>query len=363
MLRFGEWRIRSDSATPREVVLELTTDCNMGCSYCFRRALGVEATYMDRSLALEVVEQCSRLGIEKILFSGWGEPTLHPSFSELLWRAREAGLEVSVNTNGSKLEELARDLVEAGVSEVIVSLDAFDYESYEKLRGFPAKKVLGGLEQLLNEKISRGRRRPKLVVHFVATRLNVEELAKFPEFARRYSVSKLEVSHLIPIDVSMEKNLSCLRDPRCVEALERSLNELGKYMFSHYFEVSVPRNRPSVERRCPYAHAQATFVGVDGSISPCLFYAHRGKHSFDEIERRIERVVFGHVLEGIDAVWRNPEYVSFRARAALSLMPSCLDCPLAQYCEPTLTNERDCWGNAPTCSHCPFSHRIAVCPL
>ncbi len=363
MIRFGEWVISSSLPRPREVVIELSTDCNMDCPYCFRKAMGVEPSYMDRDSAVDVIEQCARIGVERILFSGWGEPTIHPFFRDLVWLAREKGIEVVVNTNGSTLEKLAEDLVEAGVSEVVVSVDFFDEELYRRSRGASMKPVLEGLDALLNEKRSRGARRPRVTVHFVVTKMNVDELRKFPEFAKRYSVSKLEVSHVVPLSAEMEAEIACFNDQSCVESLEKSLEEIGKYMFSHYFEVVLPRNRPSVERRCPYASAGATFVSVDGYVAPCLLYAHPGKHSFDGVVRELKRVVFGNVAEGIDTVWRKPSYVAFRARATLSLMPSCLDCPLARFCEPTLSNERDCWGNTPTCSHCPFSHRIATCPL
>lgn len=363
LMKFGEWVLSHSGALPKKLVLEISTSCNLRCRHCFRNAFGIEPRHAPMSLVESVAEQCSRIGIERVMLSGWGEPTTHPRFLDIVWALRERGIEVAVNTNGTTLAKYARELVEAGVSEIVVSLDGFSEESYAAMRGYPIERVLEGLEVLASERSSRSARRPRLVIHFVATRQNVRDLAQFPEFARRYAVSRLEVSHLIPLDPSMEREMACFSDHKCVEELERIGREISKYMFSHYFEVQLPRNRPSVERRCPYARELATFVTVDGYVAPCIFYAHPSTHSFDEVKRTINPIYFGRVEEGLDRVWKRRSYAEFRLRAALSLMPSCLDCHLAKYCEPTLSNEKDCWGNSPTCSHCPYSHRLATCPL
>ncbi|NPA96473.1 MAG: radical SAM protein [Crenarchaeota archaeon] len=362
-LRIGEWVVSSSSRAPRALVLELTTSCNLSCAHCFRRAVGIEGRHAPLDMVELVAEQCRELGIERVTLSGWGEPTTYPRFLDAVWMLRDAGVEVAVNTNGIALARIASELVEARVSEVILSVDAFSPETYSAIRGARLEAVEEGLDQLRNERESRGCRRPRVVTHFVVTRLNVGELRNFPEFAKRFAVSKLEISHLVPLNRFMERELACFSDPSCIEELERVSSEISKYMFSHYYEITIPRSRPSVERRCPYAAKQAAFVRVDGAVAPCIFYAHPSTHSFNFVERRVNPVIFGRVDEGLDRVWTKPSYIEFRARAALSIMPSCLDCHLAPYCEPTRSNEKDCWGNSPTCSHCPYSHRLATCPL
>ena len=362
-LTFASWIVVDRSRAPRTVVIEVSTRCNLSCRHCFRRFSRLEERLMDSATLREVIDQCVSLGVERVVFTGWGEPTTHPRLLDAVQELKERGVEVAINTNGTTLESVADELVELGVDEVIVSLEAFDPGRYEEIRGVSMDRVVGGLEALKAFREARSSRRPRIVTHFVVTRSNVDELRSFPDFAKRFAVSKLVVSHLVPLTASMERELACFSDPACVERLERVLEEISKYMFSHYFEVYTPSSRPRIERRCPYAWASATFVGVDGYISPCIFYAHDTRYSFDSIERTIKRITFGHISDGLENVWRSKDYVEFRARAALSLMPSCLDCKLAHYCEPTLSNERDCWGNTPTCSHCPFSHGLAVCPL
>jgi len=106
------------------------------------------------------------------------------------------------------------------------------------------------------------------------------------------------------------------------------------------------------------------YIRYDGYVAPCIYYAHNWRNAFFGIEREIHRVLFGNIREkNLLEIWRSPEYALFRFRATFFTQPSCLDCPLAPYCTYTLSNESDCWGNTPTCAHCPYSHDIARCPL
>lgn len=98
----------------------LTGRCNFRCPYC-RRVGGPD---IDFEQAYQTVRLWSAERLYTIRFSG-GEPTLYPRLEELVMTARRFGIEkIAVSTNGSAPLYLYRRLIEAGVNDLSVSLDA-----------------------------------------------------------------------------------------------------------------------------------------------------------------------------------------------------------------------------------------------
>jgi MoaA/NifB/PqqE/SkfB family radical SAM enzyme len=119
----------------------VTSLCNRRCTYCFlppdffasRLQMSVEAFS-------GIVAWCQRHNVPELTFLG-GEPSLHPSFSEMVTRARDGGLDVRVVTNGARR---FRHLIESGgvdprdLSRVAVSLDTMDETVQDGFRGHGA---------------------------------------------------------------------------------------------------------------------------------------------------------------------------------------------------------------------------------
>ncbi len=54
----------------------------------------------------KVVENVLEAGVEKISFSGWGEPLVNPYIIEFIKCAKESGFKVLLNTNGYYLDSI-----------------------------------------------------------------------------------------------------------------------------------------------------------------------------------------------------------------------------------------------------------------
>ena len=67
---------------PRRLVFELTNACNLNCVMCGRNAADFKATRFDMDVfrSLEPLMDT----IEEVTLMGWGEPTVHPDFPEML---------------------------------------------------------------------------------------------------------------------------------------------------------------------------------------------------------------------------------------------------------------------------------------
>jgi GTP 3',8-cyclase len=129
--------------------LSVTDRCDLKCRYCMPEE-GVEWLGKDKLLTLEekikVVETLVELGIDRLKITG-GEPLLYPQLIELVDRLSRLTLkDLSLTTNGTRLETLAKPLQKAGLKRVTVSLDSMNEVKFKAItRGGSLKKVWKGL--------------------------------------------------------------------------------------------------------------------------------------------------------------------------------------------------------------------------
>ncbi len=367
-VRFGEWIVEpSKSSRPSRVMVELTMKCNYNCIYCFRRSLvNEDITEMDWDLALKVLRDSREAGVEWIVLSGWGEPLTHPRALDFMHKAKSMGFKVLLNTNGSLLSEYAEDLVRMEIDNVTISVDSMSKEEYEKLRaGGRLTKVIEGMSILREAKMKRSTRTPEVNVAVTVTRLNVSTLKDTAYNAWRLGASRMYVSNIIPISKSVEEELACYYNGECIRILEESKMEIAKLGLELGIEVVMPNTSKCYsERECPFMTRKAVYIRSDGLVTPCIYYAHHWRNTMYGVNREIKPIVYGDLRENkLLDVWFSDDYIKFRATAYFMKQPSCIDCPLQEYCTLTLTNEADCWGNTPTCAHCPYSRRMCRCPL
>jgi MoaA/NifB/PqqE/SkfB family radical SAM enzyme len=134
----------------------ITSQCNRRCTYCF---LPPDFFASGMRMSVEsfsgVVGWSQRQGIREITLLG-GEPSLHPSFAEMVSLASDRGMNVRVVTNGARrFQRLLKDwLIDpAQLSRVAVSMDTLDEAVQDEFRGpgawrdaMSTIKLLGDLE-------------------------------------------------------------------------------------------------------------------------------------------------------------------------------------------------------------------------
>ena len=117
--------------------ISVTDRCNFRCTYCMP-ADNVE--FMDRSnlLSFEEIQRVaqivSRMGINRLRLTG-GEPLMRKNLPVLIKMLSEVdGIEdIAMTTNAYFLKDQAKDLKDAGLKRLNVSLDALDPEKFLSL--------------------------------------------------------------------------------------------------------------------------------------------------------------------------------------------------------------------------------------
>ena len=129
-------RARADApARPVCAYLETTNRCNLLCTTCPRTYEELEPPAdMSWELFTGIVDQVPR--IARVVLHGVGEPMMVKNLPRMIRYLKGRGVYVLFNTNGTLLApKKRRELIDTGLDELRVSLDAADAERFFKVRG------------------------------------------------------------------------------------------------------------------------------------------------------------------------------------------------------------------------------------
>lgn len=187
---------------PRMLLVETTNLCNLSCAHCARRVVyGARnrkaCGCMEWQLWKRIVDEIARYPGVTLRPFGEGEPLLHPQLPALIEYAKAQGVSnIWLNTNGTLLtEERSKSLLEAGLDQLEVSIDAYSVETYEKIKGRPllAEVTSNALRYIeLKERILP---HGKVVASFVESDLNAHETHEFAEFWEHHA----DAVHIRPV--------------------------------------------------------------------------------------------------------------------------------------------------------------------
>lgn len=149
--------------------ISLTDHCNLRCIYCMPedQTFRPNAELMQDDEILLLARLFASLGFDKVRLTG-GEPTVRANIVDIVRGiAHTEGIRsVSLTTNGLLLSKLAKNLAEAGLHRVNVSLDTLNPEKFHRLtrwgkledvwNGIQAAEAAGLTPIKLNAVVVRG---------------------------------------------------------------------------------------------------------------------------------------------------------------------------------------------------------------
>jgi len=168
----------------RGIDLNFNNACNLTCKYCFTNSpVGDNAhVSLDIDMVRSIADQADELGIFEFDLQG-GELLLRPDvLFEVLEAIRPERFYLYLTTNGYFLDKkMAKRLADAKVGRVSVSVDSFDEETHDTIRGREGswKRAMDGLKNIQEVGID-----PYLnitVGHYNAFSEDIELLCKYSE--------------------------------------------------------------------------------------------------------------------------------------------------------------------------------------
>ncbi|MFB4162306.1 GTP 3',8-cyclase MoaA [Alteribacillus sp. JSM 102045] len=140
----------------KDLRISVIDRCNFRCRYCMpEEVFGPDFPFLpkDKLLSFEEITRLAKifvsLGVEKIRVTG-GEPLLRKDLPKLIRRLGliEGISDIGLTTNGSLLTKYAKELKDAGLNRINVSLDSIDNEVFRQMNGgrCDVSTVLEGIE-------------------------------------------------------------------------------------------------------------------------------------------------------------------------------------------------------------------------
>jgi len=136
---------------PKYYQLETIRVCNANCPFCAIDQWDKSIPLMSDNLFEKIASELSEYAdwIEVVCIARAGEPLLDKKIVQRTRRLKEAGIKkISMSTNVSMLtEKKAVDLLEAGLNDIMLSIDSIDKEEYENMRvGLKYETVIANIE-------------------------------------------------------------------------------------------------------------------------------------------------------------------------------------------------------------------------
>ena len=141
----------------KDLRISVTDRCNFRCTYCMPAEIfGESYQFLPKGeiLSFEEITRLARsfvgLGVNKLRITG-GEPLLRTDLPRLISMLSEVdpSIDLTLTTNAYLLPQQARELKDAGLQRVTISLDTLDDDIFRQMngRGFPVQRVLDGIEK------------------------------------------------------------------------------------------------------------------------------------------------------------------------------------------------------------------------
>ncbi|MEM2738184.1 MAG: GTP 3',8-cyclase MoaA [Candidatus Bathyarchaeia archaeon] len=252
----------------------LTRPCNLHCSFCHAEGEDKYAENLGEMTAEEIVRIAKiavSLGVSKIKLTG-GEPLMRKDITQIVRGiASLTGLEeLSMTTNGTLLEPLAKELKANGLKRVNINLPTIDGETYCKLTGGKLENVLRGVKAAIEAGLN-----PVKLNMLVLKGVNDMHVQGMIDFARE-SGAVLQLIELEPVNISREY----------YETYHKPLDEYEEMLRQKALEIE---NRKTMQNRRVYhlpdlkvevvhpientdfcMHCTRMRVTSDGKLKPCL---------------------------------------------------------------------------------------------
>ncbi len=251
----------------RMVAWEVTRSCNLRCIHC--RASAERGPYpgeLSTEEALGLLQDMASFARPVVILTG-GEPLLRSDILQLARRGTELGLRMVMAPNGTLLSVArARELSEAGIQRISISLDGASEETHDAFRCVPGA-FQGALQGIRAAKEAG----LPFQINTTVTQRNLQELPKIMDAAVQLGA----VAHHIFLLVPTGRGKEMAADAISPEEYERTLHwfydqrervplQLKATCAPHYYRILRQRARAEGKSVTPQTH------GLDAVTRGCL---------------------------------------------------------------------------------------------
>ena len=330
----GERRLGVPERDPVCLYLETTNRCNLLCTTCPRTYAELEPPAdMSWELFRSIVDQVPR--IERAVLHGVGEPMLVKHLPKMVRYLKDRGTYVLFNTNGTVLNEKnGRAIIEAGLDELRVSLDAATQKTYLAVRGKDYfKRIIRNVRAFRDLQEREGKDRPRVSAWLTGLKETIAELPAFVKLAAEIGVKEVYLQRLVFFD---QESIGRARPDQALyekmngddAALLAEAATLAK-SYGMTFSASGVASEPGMSLKrtsdgTPWSRCRrpwtVMYITANGRALPCCIapFSQRGYENY---------TLGDATQQTLRAIWNGPAYRTFR-EALLSDQPpsACASC-------------------------------------
>jgi radical SAM protein with 4Fe4S-binding SPASM domain len=300
---------------PPRMDLALTYSCNNSCYFCYTGG-PKKVTELSTSDWKKAINKLWDSGIPQIVFTG-GEPTLRSDLVELIEHSKE--FVTGLVTNGRKLASLAKELRQAELDYVQVSLESNIKEVHDRMVGVEGawKETTDGIIEALKANL-------EVITN---TTLTKDNLILFPDLIQAGSELGLKMMACNTLicsgrgTCSKKDSGAPLEDlkstlTRALDVAQKAGIKLEWYSPTCYKQFN-PIEFGFGAKACSAAQYNMT-IEPDGSVIPCQSW-------FKE--------KLGNILQDPwSNIWNHPVASGFREKAYLKGRTECEECEYLNQC-------------------------------
>lgn len=223
-----------ERCNPVYIRIKPTNLCNHNCYYChYKNPYLTLDEYNPNDMIpydkmMEIINDMKNMKVKAVTFSGGGEPLVYPYIEEAMNKVVEAGIDLSIITNGSMLcDEKARILSKA--KWVRISIDSIIPQNYAKIRGI-GENALNKLLKNIEEFAKIKEESCELGINFVIGKENYKEISDVAITMKNIGVNHVKFAPLFSNET--EKYHENIKDE-----IIANLNHLSSKLNSEKFKI------------------------------------------------------------------------------------------------------------------------------
>ncbi|MCQ2607587.1 MAG: SPASM domain-containing protein [Bacteroidales bacterium] len=271
---------------PAFISIEPTNICNLQCPECptGNKSSIVGKGQMDISICEKLLPQIQRHTIFANLYFQ-GEPFINKQTISIIQKVHNAKILTSISTNAHFItKENADEIVKSGLTKLIISLDGYSQETYEKYRRNGSfQKVLDGMQAIQEAKQKNKSNLPLVELQCLLFKHTENHKKEIKEIGKKFGADIIQFKTAQFYD---ETNLDMLPSKK---NSRYTVND-GKIFI-----------KKEQKNRC-WKMWCSCIVAWNGNVLPCCFDKN---HTF----------TFGNILnQSLYSIWYSNQYIRFREK-------------------------------------------------
>lgn len=319
--RLEKW-CRGEEAAPTNIDLFPTHKCNLSCRFCDYPNVEKEKYEQELSTKkiLQLIEEAGNLNSRVFCIVG-GEPFVLDSILEIMERIKEGGMDGSITTNGTLLEERqVKKIIKIEWDQLRISIDGIG-PTHDYLRG--KEGAFGRLVRTLELFDEHRNSHPTIEINTVLNRKNYDEISEIVELANNYSIGRVI---LLPM-ININQKASDLEIKEKEEDVKKNLLEAKRIAKKRNVEINVDE----VLERNFFSNPEKTDKLIEDKVIPCFMPWYSISINARGLARPCDAFddEFGVDVRGktLKEVWHSKEFESIRKLIAKKELPeACSRC-------------------------------------